>query len=40
MYFMNSWNANLARVFAYQEDWGAITPSQLNLMKPLSADFK
>ena len=40
MYFMNSWNANLARVFAYQEDWGTITPSQLNLMKPLSADFK
>jgi prepilin-type N-terminal cleavage/methylation domain-containing protein len=40
MYFMNTWSASLARIFAYQEDWGDLTASQLNLMKPLSADFK
>jgi prepilin-type N-terminal cleavage/methylation domain-containing protein/prepilin-type processing-associated H-X9-DG protein len=39
MYFMNTWNVSLARIFAYQEDWGSLTPAQLNLMKPLSSDF-
>jgi prepilin-type N-terminal cleavage/methylation domain-containing protein/prepilin-type processing-associated H-X9-DG protein len=39
MYFMNTWNVSLARIFAYQEDWGSLNASQLNEMKPLSADF-
>ncbi len=39
MLFMNSDNPGLERYFAYQEDWGNITASQLNLMKPLSVDF-
>jgi len=39
MYFMNTDNLSYNRWFAYQEDWGNITPSQLNLMKPLSGDF-
>jgi prepilin-type N-terminal cleavage/methylation domain-containing protein len=40
MYFMNSDNPNLERYFAYQEDWGSLTASQLNLMKPLSSDLR
>lgn len=39
MYFMNSWDVGAARLFAYQEDWGNLTPNQLNSMKPLPADF-
>lgn len=39
MFFMNSWNSGSVRIFAYQEDWGNLTPSQLNLMKPLPGDF-
>jgi prepilin-type N-terminal cleavage/methylation domain-containing protein/prepilin-type processing-associated H-X9-DG protein len=39
MLFINSWNPGSVRGFGYQEDWGNITPSQLNLMKPLPADF-
>ncbi len=40
MYFMNSDNANLNnRWFAYQEDWGTLTSSELNKMIPLSADL-
>jgi prepilin-type N-terminal cleavage/methylation domain-containing protein/prepilin-type processing-associated H-X9-DG protein len=40
MYFMNADNVNLnTRWFAYQEDWGSIPASALNLMKPLSGDF-
>jgi len=39
MYFMNTYDTTYARFFAYQEDWGNVTPSQLNLMKPLSSDF-
>lgn len=39
MYFMNSWDVGAARLFAYQEDWGNLTPNQLNSMKPQAADF-
>lgn len=39
MYFMNSWDVGAARLFAFQEDWGNLTPSQLNSMKPLATDF-
>ncbi len=40
MYFLTSWRAD-RRLFAYQEDWGNITPAQLNSMKPQPAtDFK
>ncbi|HEV2456271.1 MAG TPA: prepilin-type N-terminal cleavage/methylation domain-containing protein [Verrucomicrobiae bacterium] len=40
MYFMNTWNASLARIFAYQEDWGNLTAAQLSKMRPLSTDFQ
>jgi prepilin-type N-terminal cleavage/methylation domain-containing protein/prepilin-type processing-associated H-X9-DG protein len=41
MLFMNSDSASLnSRWFAYQEDWGSLTPAQLYAMKPLSSDFK
>jgi len=41
MYFMNSDSVNLnARWFAYQEDWGSLTSSELNKMAPLSADLQ
>lgn len=40
MYFMNAWDPNAAHVFAYQEDWGRLTTSQLNAMKPRPEDFK
>jgi prepilin-type N-terminal cleavage/methylation domain-containing protein len=41
MYFMNALAGSLVcRAFAYQEDWGNLTPSQLNLMKPLSGDLQ
>jgi prepilin-type N-terminal cleavage/methylation domain-containing protein len=39
MYFMNSWNVPNRRVFAYQEDWGKITATQLAMMRPTAADF-
>jgi prepilin-type N-terminal cleavage/methylation domain-containing protein/prepilin-type processing-associated H-X9-DG protein len=40
MYFMNTFDATLVgRAFAYQEDWGTLTSSQLNKMRPLSADM-
>ena len=40
MYFMNTFNLNTGRCFAYQEDWGNLTAFQLNLMKPLSSDLQ
>ena len=40
MFFMNTFSTAYARFFAYQEDWGNLTPTDLNKMKPLSADFK
>jgi prepilin-type N-terminal cleavage/methylation domain-containing protein/prepilin-type processing-associated H-X9-DG protein len=39
MYFMNTWNTGLARIFAYQEDWGNLTASDLYKMQPLPGDF-
>ena len=39
MYFMNSWNAATVRAFAYQEDWGTLTSSDLAKMQPLSSDY-
>jgi prepilin-type N-terminal cleavage/methylation domain-containing protein/prepilin-type processing-associated H-X9-DG protein len=39
MYFMNTFDSSVARIFAFQEDWGNLTASQLNLMRPLSGDF-
>jgi prepilin-type N-terminal cleavage/methylation domain-containing protein/prepilin-type processing-associated H-X9-DG protein len=38
MYFMNCDNLN-NRYFAYQENWGSLTSSDLNKMAPLSADL-
>jgi prepilin-type N-terminal cleavage/methylation domain-containing protein/prepilin-type processing-associated H-X9-DG protein len=40
MYFMSTWDVALARIFAYQEDWGDLTPTDLNKMKPLSGDLQ
>jgi prepilin-type N-terminal cleavage/methylation domain-containing protein/prepilin-type processing-associated H-X9-DG protein len=40
MFFMNTDNLSYNRFFAYQEDWGNLKASQLNLMKPLAADLK
>jgi prepilin-type N-terminal cleavage/methylation domain-containing protein/prepilin-type processing-associated H-X9-DG protein len=40
MYFMNTYSLSIARFFAYQEDWGDLTASDLNKMKPLSADLQ
>jgi len=39
MFLMNTDNLTYNRFFAYQEDWGNITASELNLMKPFGADF-
>ena len=39
MLLMTTDNLSYNRWFAYQEDWGSVTASQLNLMKPLSTDF-
>lgn len=39
MYFMHSWDVGSGRLFACQEDWGNLTPAQLNAMKPQAADF-
>jgi prepilin-type processing-associated H-X9-DG protein len=39
MYFMNSFDMGVARIFAYQEDWGSLTAAQLNMMKPQPTDF-
>ena len=39
MFLMNTDDLSINRFFAYQEDWGILTASQLNLMKPLSTDF-
>jgi prepilin-type N-terminal cleavage/methylation domain-containing protein/prepilin-type processing-associated H-X9-DG protein len=38
MYFITSFSAD-AHIYAYQEDWGSITPAQLNAMKPPTTDF-
>ena len=38
MYFMTSFSAD-AHIYAYQEDWGNLTPAQLNGMKPPTTDF-
>jgi prepilin-type N-terminal cleavage/methylation domain-containing protein/prepilin-type processing-associated H-X9-DG protein len=38
MCFMTSFSAD-AHIYAYQEDWGSITPAQLNAMKPPTSDF-
>lgn len=40
MYFMNGWDSAIVKGFAYQEDWGSITPIELSKMKPTSADFQ
>jgi prepilin-type N-terminal cleavage/methylation domain-containing protein len=41
MYFLNSWRTDgTRRLFAYQEDWGTLTPAQLSAMKPTAADFQ
>jgi len=39
MRFMNSFDVGVARIFAYQEDWGSLTTAQLNLMLPQPTDF-
>jgi prepilin-type N-terminal cleavage/methylation domain-containing protein/prepilin-type processing-associated H-X9-DG protein len=39
MYFMTSWDQNAAHIYAYQEDWGSLTPAQINAMKPPASDF-
>ena len=39
MYLMNTDNLTYNRFFAYQEDWGSLPTSALNLMRPLSTDF-
>jgi prepilin-type processing-associated H-X9-DG protein len=40
MYLMNTDNLQYNRWFAYQEDWGNVSASDLNKMKPLGADLK
>jgi len=40
MYFLTSWNPGTRRLFAYQEDWENVTPSQRNAMKPTAQDFQ
>jgi prepilin-type N-terminal cleavage/methylation domain-containing protein len=40
MYFMTSWNSGSRRLFAYQEDWGNLTPAQVNAMKLTAADLQ
>jgi prepilin-type N-terminal cleavage/methylation domain-containing protein/prepilin-type processing-associated H-X9-DG protein len=39
MYFVTTWNP-ARRLFMYQDDWGSLTPAQLNSMKPNAADFQ
>jgi len=39
MLFMNTDNLSYTRLFAYQEDWGNLTASQLRLMEPHPADL-
>ncbi len=39
MFFMHNTGSSKARVFAYQEDWGNLTPGQINAMKPNASDF-
>jgi prepilin-type N-terminal cleavage/methylation domain-containing protein/prepilin-type processing-associated H-X9-DG protein len=39
MYFMHCWSPSGGRLFAYQEDWGRLTPTDLNRMKPQASDF-
>jgi len=39
MYLMNSDNLSLNRFFAYQEEWGNLSASDLNKMKPQPADL-
>jgi prepilin-type N-terminal cleavage/methylation domain-containing protein/prepilin-type processing-associated H-X9-DG protein len=40
MYFMNSLGGNVnCRAFAYQENWGSVTATELNKMAPISADL-
>jgi prepilin-type processing-associated H-X9-DG protein len=39
MYFVTTWNT-ARRLFMYQEDWGTVTPAQLNSMKPQTTDFQ
>jgi prepilin-type N-terminal cleavage/methylation domain-containing protein/prepilin-type processing-associated H-X9-DG protein len=38
MYFITSFGPG-AHIYAYQEDWGNLTPAQLNAMKPPTTDF-
>jgi prepilin-type N-terminal cleavage/methylation domain-containing protein len=40
MYFLNSWNVGARRLFAYQEDWGTVTDTQLAAMKPTATDLQ
>ena len=39
MFFMNSFDVGVARIFAYQENWGSLTAAELNMMKPQPTDF-
>jgi prepilin-type N-terminal cleavage/methylation domain-containing protein/prepilin-type processing-associated H-X9-DG protein len=39
MYFFHNTGSTKARVFAYQEDWGNLTPAQLSAMKPTAQDY-
>jgi prepilin-type N-terminal cleavage/methylation domain-containing protein len=39
MYFLTSWSPGTRRIFAYQEDWGNLTGSDLNQMIPQASDF-
>jgi prepilin-type N-terminal cleavage/methylation domain-containing protein/prepilin-type processing-associated H-X9-DG protein len=39
MYYMHCWDTGGGRLFAFQEDWGNLTPAQLNTMKPQAADL-
>jgi hypothetical protein len=36
---MNNTGSSKARPFAYQEDWGNLTPAQINAMRPIAADY-
>ena len=39
MYFLHNTASTKARVFAYQEDWGNLTQTQLDAMKPNQSDY-
>lgn len=39
MFLLTSWSPSTRRIFAYQEDWGTLTQSQLTQMQPQPSDF-